>query len=225
MLLTEPIAACVADAADDAPRFSMTAAPRFCTVSMNGPCSHAVSAMTSGTGVPLMRACAKSGNCVAEWLPQMATLLTSRAEHAGLLRQLRLGAVLVEARHREPAVGGDVGRVGAGDQAVRVARVADDEHADVARRVVVDGLALGPEDPAVDREQVAALHARLAGDRADEQRPEVPSNAVLRSAVASMPTSSGWAPSSSSITTPSSEGSAGSISRSRRTTGWSGPSS
>ena len=54
--------------------------------------------------------------------------------HAGLLGELRLGPVLVEAGHREPAVGGDVGRVAAGDQAVRVARVADDEHAHVARR-------------------------------------------------------------------------------------------
>src|SRR2546423_876071 len=48
---------------------------------------------------------------------------------------------------------------------------ADDEHAHVARRVVVDGLTLGLEDAAVDREQVAALHACLARDRADEQRP------------------------------------------------------
>ena len=50
-LFTESIAAFAADAADDAPRFSITAAPRFCTVSMNSPCSHAVSVMTSGAGL------------------------------------------------------------------------------------------------------------------------------------------------------------------------------
>ena len=53
----------------------------------------------------------------------------------------------------------------------------------------------------------------------------VPSNAVGRSAVVSMPASSGNAQSSSSIATPSSAFIAGSISSSRSTTGWSGPSS
>ena len=77
-LFTESMAAWAADAADDAPRFSMTAAPRFCTVSMNAPWSQAVSSITSGTGFPSMRACAKSGNCVAEWLPQIATFVTWR---------------------------------------------------------------------------------------------------------------------------------------------------
>ena len=71
---------------------------------------------------------------MAEWLPQIARFVTSRDRHAGLLRELGLGPVLVEARHREPAVGGHVGRVRPGDQAVRVARVADDEDAHVARR-------------------------------------------------------------------------------------------
>ena len=92
-------------------------------------------------------------------------------QHAGLLGELRLGPVLVEAGHGEPAVGGDVGGVAAGDEAVGVAGVADDEDADVLRRVVVDGLTLGAEDAAVDLEQVTALHAGLAGDGADEQRP------------------------------------------------------
>ena len=133
-LFTESIAACAADAADDEPRASITAAPRFCTVSMNGPCSHASSPITSGAGLPPIPAWAKSGNCVAEWLPQIARFVTSRTAHAGLLRELGLGPVLVEPGHREPAVGGDVGRVAAGDQAVGVARVADDEHAHVARR-------------------------------------------------------------------------------------------
>ena len=36
-LRTESRAAWAADAAEDAPRFSITAAPRFCTMSRNGP--------------------------------------------------------------------------------------------------------------------------------------------------------------------------------------------
>src|ERR1700689_3835598 len=40
---------------------------------------------------------------------------------------------------------------------------------DVAGRVLVDGLALGPEDPAVGRQQVAALHARGTRPGADQQ--------------------------------------------------------
>ena len=40
MLFTESIAAWAADAADDCPRFSITAAPRFWTISMNVDRSH-----------------------------------------------------------------------------------------------------------------------------------------------------------------------------------------
>jgi len=46
---------------------------------------------------------------------------------ASLVRQLALGPVLVEARHGEPAVGRHLGRVGPGDEAVRVAGVAHHE--------------------------------------------------------------------------------------------------
>ncbi len=76
-LLTESIAACAALAADDEPRASMTAAPRFCTVSMNSCSSQSGSPITSGAGLPSILAWAKSGNCVAEWLPQIATFVTS----------------------------------------------------------------------------------------------------------------------------------------------------
>ena len=40
-------------------------------------------------------------------------------------------AVLVETGHREPAFVGDLGRMRPCDEAVRVTRVADDEHPDV----------------------------------------------------------------------------------------------
>jgi hypothetical protein len=46
-----------------------------------------------------------------------------------------------------------------------------DEHPAIVRRATADGAALAGEDAAVDAEEILALHALLAGDRADEQRP------------------------------------------------------
>ena len=90
---------------------------------------------------------------------------------AGLLGDLRLGAVLVEAGHREPAVGGNFRRVGTSDQAVGVARVSDNQHPNVASGVGGNGASLGLEDATVDVQQVAALHTGLAGNRTNEQSP------------------------------------------------------
>src|SRR5260370_38727778 len=74
MLRTESITALAAARADEDPLASMTAAPRFCTVSMNLPFSQPWSEMTSGTGRPAIRAFQASGYWVVEWLPQIATL-------------------------------------------------------------------------------------------------------------------------------------------------------
>ncbi len=52
MLLTVSMTALAAEAALEAPRALITAAPRFCTVSMNGPLSHASSRITSVAGRP-----------------------------------------------------------------------------------------------------------------------------------------------------------------------------
>src|SRR5258707_1319646 len=69
------MAAAAADAADDVPRALMMAAPRCCTVgiklSLNQPGSTNESA-----GLPPTVAWCRSGYWVAEWLPQMMTLLT-----------------------------------------------------------------------------------------------------------------------------------------------------
>ena len=62
-------------------------------------------------------------------------------------------------------------RVVHGDEAIGVARIADDEHADVAGGVLLDGLALADENLAVDAEQILAFHAGFARHAADEQRP------------------------------------------------------
>src|SRR5712692_4755520 len=66
VLLTESSTALAAEAADDEPRASMTAAPRFCTVSMNLPLSQPWSLMTSNAGRPAILALRASGYCVVE---------------------------------------------------------------------------------------------------------------------------------------------------------------
>src|SRR5713226_8660894 len=61
MLLTESSTALAAEAADDEPRASMTAAPRFCTVSMNLPLHQPWSLITSKVGKPAILALRASG--------------------------------------------------------------------------------------------------------------------------------------------------------------------
>ena len=68
---------------------------------------------------------------------------------AGLLGELRDRAVVVEPHHRREALARDVGGVALRDQAVGVRGIADDEHLDVRRGVIVERLALRLEDAAV----------------------------------------------------------------------------
>ena len=55
-----------AEAAEEAPRALIMAAPRCCTVVMKSPLSHSVSLMTSVTGLPPILALVKSGYWVEE---------------------------------------------------------------------------------------------------------------------------------------------------------------
>src|SRR5579862_7619531 len=71
------MAALAADAADESPRASMIAAPRFCTVGMKVPSIHAWSLMSFAAFWPATSAWKTSGYCVAEWLPQMLIFFTS----------------------------------------------------------------------------------------------------------------------------------------------------
>ena len=56
------------------------------------------------------------------------------------------------------------------DQTVRVGGIADHEHLDVRRRVIVERVALRLEDPAVRLQQVTPLHPLGPRSRADQQR-------------------------------------------------------
>src|SRR3954451_16430632 len=66
-------AAFAAEAAEEAPRASMMAAPRLATVGMNVSAIQASSSMAARACLPAIRAWDTSGYCVAEWLPQIAT--------------------------------------------------------------------------------------------------------------------------------------------------------
>ena len=72
------IAALAAEAADDAPRASMIAAPRFCTVGMKSSSIQAWSSTTSAAFLPSTSAWKMSGYWVAEWLPQIVILRDRR---------------------------------------------------------------------------------------------------------------------------------------------------
>src|SRR6185436_8522597 len=71
------MAALAALAAEERPRASMIAAPRFCTVGMNVCSSQAWSLIMGQTFLPSHSAWNRSGYWVAEWFPQTVTLRTS----------------------------------------------------------------------------------------------------------------------------------------------------
>ena len=89
---------------------------------------------------------------------------------ARLFGELRHGAVLVEAEHSGEALRIKIRGVLHGDPGIGVARIADDEHLDVAAGGDVEGLALLAEDGGVGLEQVRAFHAGTARTGADEER-------------------------------------------------------
>ena len=217
-------AALAADAADDAPRASMIAAPRCCTVGMNSFSIHAWST-SSPAGLPSTCAWNTSGYCVAEWLPQIVMRVTDATGTPTFAASCAERAVVVEAGHRGEALARDRARVVHRDEAVGVGRVADHEHAHVVGRAGRERLALRGEDRAVDLEQLLALHALRARPGADEQRVvRRRRTRRWRRRWSRRRRRSGNAQSVSSITTPPSAGSAGVISSSCRITGWSGPS-
>src|SRR3954452_4288419 len=82
---TWSMAALAADAALDAPRASITAAPRCCTVGMNVVSIHARSPTTSAAFLPPTSAWKMSGYWVFEWLPQIVILVTSATRASALV--------------------------------------------------------------------------------------------------------------------------------------------
>src|SRR5438045_1741226 len=66
-----------AEAADEAPRASIMAAPRFATVGMNVFSIHERSSTWAAALRPLTLQLKRSGYCVTEWLPQIVMRLTA----------------------------------------------------------------------------------------------------------------------------------------------------
>src|SRR6185503_20534949 len=71
------VVAFAADAADEAPRASMIAAPRLATVGMKVPSTQSWSPTSSYALFPPTWVWKRSGYWVVEWLPQMVILVTS----------------------------------------------------------------------------------------------------------------------------------------------------
>ena len=128
---TWSIAALAAEAALEAPRASMIAAPRLPTVGMN---SSAIQASSS--------TCGQAGLAVDQGVDQVRVLGRRVVAPDGhpldvgdraleLVGELGDRAVVVEPHHRGEPLARDVGGVRLRDQAVGVGRVADHQHLDV----------------------------------------------------------------------------------------------
>ena len=222
---TWSIAALAAEAALEAPRASMIAAPRFATRGMNSsrdpglvvdrvPGARAAHPGVDEVGVLGGRVVAPHGH-----------VRDLGQRPSDLVRQLRPRPVVVEAHHRREALARHAVGVRHRDQAVGVGRVADHQDPHVVGGAGGDRLALGLEDAAVGLEQVGALHARAraagrrpAGRRCSRRRR--PSGSSKMSTFES----SGKAQSSSSIAVPSAALTASGISSRLSSTGVSGPS-
>src|SRR4028118_1910154 len=188
------IAALAADAAEDAPRASMIAAPRLPTAGMYSFSYQSMSTLSTALS-PFTRALKRSGNMDGEGLPHTTRAWGASAPPEGvgggvargrgvaappgevlavsdasreLLGEHRDRAVLVEPRHCGEALARHVGRVAHRDQRVRVSRVADHQYLYVVVGVGVDRLALWFKDRAVRLEQVGSLHPLLTGLGADQ---------------------------------------------------------
>jgi hypothetical protein len=131
-----------AEPAELAPRALMIAAPRCCTVEMNSPCSHAVSLIVSVCGLAVDARVGVIGILRRRVIAPDRDAINRRHIDTGFLRQLCLGAVLVQARHGIPAVARHFRRVVHRDQAVGVARIAHHEYSHIAGGIGLNRFAL-----------------------------------------------------------------------------------
>ncbi len=208
------IVAEAAEAADEEPRASMIAAPRFATVGMKSFSIHDWSPTTSAAFRPPTSAWKMSGYWVAEWLPQIVIFLISETEapvFAASWEIARLWSSRVSAENRSFGMSG----------ALLIAISA----------LVLAGFPVTPIRMSSAATSLSALPwsvkiAPLADSRSPRSIPFVrgraptssarlaPSKTVRASSPISTPARVGNAQSSSSMTTPSSALSAGVISSS-----------
>src|ERR1044071_1787285 len=91
--------------------------------------------------------------------------------YSGFLRELRLRPVLIQPRHREPAIARDRLRIIHRYQAICVARISDYENPNVRGSIFFYRLPLSDEDLAVNPKEVLPLHTGFARHTAHKQRP------------------------------------------------------
>ena len=84
---------------------------------------------------------------------------------------MRLGPVFIQAGHCKPTLGWNAPRVIHGNEAVRVARIPDDENANIGCGVLFNRLSLAGEDLAVNAEKIVPFHSSLAGNASHEKCP------------------------------------------------------
>src|SRR6266478_6662030 len=89
----------------------------------------------------------------------------------GFVRELRARAVFIQPRHSKPTVARNFLRVVHRDQTIRVTRISDYEHTYIGCGISFDRLTLPDENFAINSEQILPLHAGLARDAANQQRP------------------------------------------------------
>ena len=217
------MAALAAEAADDAPRAAMIAAPRLATVGMKSSSSH-VRSTCSATEVPPTSAWNRSGYWLAEWLPQMVILWTSDTGTANLVAtwdRARLWSSRIIAVNRS------AGTSGACDLAISALVLAGLPTTSTRTSSAATALIASPcglKMPPLASSRSARSIPGPRGRAPTSSATEVPSKACFGLSVMSTPASSGKAQSSSSIAVPSAALSAGVISSRLSRTGVSGPS-
>jgi hypothetical protein len=219
------MAADAAEAADEAPRASMMAAPRLATVGMNVSRYQASSSTFLAALWPSTSAWRRSGNCVAEWLPHTVIFLMDSTGTASLLASCEIARLW---SRRIIAVKRSAGTSGALACAMRAFVLAGLPTTRTLMSSAAPALIASPwglkMPPLASRRSPRSMPGPRG--RAPTSRPMlVPLKASLASLVISMLLSSGNAASLSSIAVPSAAFSAGSISSRLRETGTSGPSS
>ena len=194
-------------------------APGLATVGMKSKAIQASSAIHWSAGIPQIRALKASAYCVAEWLPQIVTFVTSatglRAFAASCARarlwSSRVRAVNLEAGIPSACREAISAFVFAGFP-VTTTRTSGAAEAARARPCAAKMAALASS-------RSARSMPALRGDAPTSIATFAPSKATAGSSVTSMPFSCGKAQSSSSIATPSRAFTAAGTSSSRNSTG------
>jgi len=115
------------------------AAPRCCTVVMNSPWSQA-SSDDAGHGLAVDLGVGEIGIHRGAMIAPDGKIRDGGIIHAGLLGELRLGAVFVERGHGEETFLRHAGALFAVMSELVLARIADNEHTNIARGVLAMAL-------------------------------------------------------------------------------------